>query len=246
MASLEFVQITRKARIPEDEFWPMITAMNKRLREELYPPQPFLNDLTSTAAQNLITPPHTPVPDCETCGACCTLFPAVAVRHGDEVAADECWDITNGELVVDRFVRRDGETLACTALVGKLGEHVGCRVYEHRPRTCREFEAGSDRCHAARRSYRLEPDLTLEEICETNRKLDARTLPPASEMIKHAKISRRDGTTELEITVTMTDGRSETVHVFDPACETWRQSEFEGLTMMKAREIVALRKRSEE
>lgn len=238
----QFVQITRKARIPEDEFWPMITAMNKRLREQLYPPQPFLNDLTSTASQNIITLPDTPIPDCETCGACCTLFPAVAVRHGDDDLAGECWEITNGEVVVDRFVRRDGETLACTALTGTLGEHVGCRVYDQRPRTCREFEAGSDRCHAARRSYGLEPDLTLEEICEANRKLDARRFPPASEMVKNAKISAREGTAELEITVTIKDGRSETIHAFDPVRETWRQSEFDGLTMQQAREIVASRK----
>ena len=45
----------------------------------------------------------------------------------------------NGEITVDRFLRRDGETFACTALDGIIGEQVACRIYEKRPRICHRF-----------------------------------------------------------------------------------------------------------
>ena len=45
----------------------------------------------------------------------------------------------------------------CAALTGKLGEHVGCGIYEWRPSPCHEFEEGSDACQRARSSHGLPP-----------------------------------------------------------------------------------------
>lgn len=250
MTNSRFVQITRKGKIPEDEFRSMIKAMNRQIRQDLFPPPPFMDILTGTAAYNVITAPDAPIPDCMTCGACCTAFPAVAVCVSDTVSAEDYWDITkqgeSGEIVVDRYLRRDGETLACSSLDGTLGKSVSCRIYENRPQICRRFEVGSDRCHEVRRAYGFEPDLTLFEMCEANRKLDVRLTPAASETIESAKISERTGTVDLETSVTLKDGGCETIHVFDPSRETWLQSEFDELTLSQAREIIASRKRSEE
>src|SRR5205085_9638922 len=45
-------------------------------------------------------------------------------------------------------------------------ERTRCEMYELRPRSCRAFEAGSDRCRAVRRAYGLEPPLALSERIE--------------------------------------------------------------------------------
>jgi Fe-S-cluster containining protein len=45
----------------------------------------------------------------------------------------------------------------CAALTGKLGEKVGCGIYEWRPSPCHEFEEGSDACHRARSRHGLPP-----------------------------------------------------------------------------------------
>ena len=45
----------------------------------------------------------------------------------------------------------------CAALSGRLGESVGCGIYEWRPSPCREFEAGSDACQRARARHSLAP-----------------------------------------------------------------------------------------
>jgi Fe-S-cluster containining protein len=78
------------------------------------------------------------------------------------------------EIVVDRYMRRDGETLACVALGGSVGEKVECTIYETRPAMCHHFDAGSDRCHAIRRAFFLESFLSIEEMTEAVEKLDSR------------------------------------------------------------------------
>jgi Fe-S-cluster containining protein len=103
------------------------------------------------------------VPDCRTCGACC---------HGDEmwvhlVASDD-------ERLGDERVRRltvltehgrgyFARSMAmiggrCAAYRDRLddGGGGGCSIYEVRPDICREFQAGSADCHAARRRRGME------------------------------------------------------------------------------------------
>ena len=196
MSKGEFVQITRRSQIAEEEFYPMISAMYEQVWLNLLPPQLVTDDLSTRVAKNLVTPSDAPIPECSTCGACCASMLCVGVRPSENVPTENYWDITakgkNGEITVDRYLRRDGETLACAALEGTIGEAVSCRIYEQRPRICHQFEAGSDKCHALRRAYGIEPFLTLEEMFEALQKIkaeDAQTAP--TEMIRDAKIAEK-------------------------------------------------------
>jgi Fe-S-cluster containining protein len=51
----------------------------------------------------------------------------------------------------------DHQAPRCAALTGKLGEKIGCGIYEWRPSPCREFEEGSDACATARRRHGMLP-----------------------------------------------------------------------------------------
>jgi Fe-S-cluster containining protein len=45
----------------------------------------------------------------------------------------------------------------CAALSGRVGQSVGCSIYEWRPSPCREFSEGSDACTRARARHGLPP-----------------------------------------------------------------------------------------
>jgi Fe-S-cluster containining protein len=49
----------------------------------------------------------------------------------------------------------DHQPPRCAALSGKLGEKIGCGIYEWRPSPCREFAEDSDACAQARRRHGL-------------------------------------------------------------------------------------------
>ena len=150
MNTLQFVQITRQSKINEDDFYEMLGKMYQQIWGNLAPPQILTQDLSERIANNVITLPDTPIPDCQSCGACCQAFTQVAVYPDEQVSPENYWGITvkgeKDEITVDKFLRRDGETFACASLGGKLGEHVTCNIYEQRPVVCRNFEAGSDKC----------------------------------------------------------------------------------------------------
>lgn len=240
------VQITRQDKIAEEEFYPMISFMFEQIWQNLLPPQILTNGLAVKTANNVITPADAPIPDCLTCGVCCAAMLCVGVRPGEEkrISAEDYWDITaqgeNGEILVDRYLRRNAETLACSALDGALGERVGCRIYEQRPSMCRHFEAGSDKCHALRRAYGLEPFLTLQEMSEAVQKLKTQPEKSApSETIQSVKfVAQADN---LRISALMKDGSLKTIHSFDPKRETWRQFEFDGLTLSQAEDLIKSR-----
>lgn len=222
--------------------------MNRQIRAAFYPPPAFLDILPGEVRFNIITPPDEPVPDCITCGACCAAFPVVSVGADDDIAENDRWDVTasvsNGEIIVDRYVRRDPESLACVALDGALGQSCSCRIYSHRPRICRLFEAGSDRCHELRRAYGFEPQMTLAELTAADEKLDKRQMPLASKTIKSAKIVEQADTGLLEIHATFKDETCDKLHVYAPARETYFQAEFEELTLFRAQEMIESRSQS--
>ena len=98
-----------------------------------------------------------PPVDCLTCGACCReAYHSVSVSMRDPMVWRQ-----PGLLVRDghRFsVLRAGDR--CAALeVDPAGAPVRyhCRIYEDRPRTCREFEQGGRHCLVARRRVGLSP-----------------------------------------------------------------------------------------
>lgn len=94
---------------------------------------------------------------CLTCGACCASFRV-------DFAIDE-WAGSGGmvpeglaEPIGARTCRLRGTDHSpprCAALTGTVGTRTRCAIHEWRPSPCREFEAGSDACAAARRRHGL-------------------------------------------------------------------------------------------
>lgn len=243
----EFVQITRRIKFSEEEFYPMVNRMYEQIWQNLLPPQLVTDGLSNTVRNNVVTPPDAPIPDCLTCGACCNALLCVGVRPSDNVDPEHYWDITDesGELVVDRYLRRNGETLACIALEGTIGERVACTIYETRPAMCHHFDAGSDRCHAIRRAYGIEPFLSLEEMSEGMKKLDDRpAIAEPSEIIRNAQIRPDPETGGLTINALLRDGTLREIHSYDPNDEIWMEFEFDGLKLQEAEDLIRSRVRT--
>lgn len=239
----DFVQLTRQSSIREDEFYPIANRMYETIWRKLLPPQLVTDGLSNKVKNNVVTPPETAIPDCLTCGACCQAFVCVGVRPSDDLEADRYWNITAetevGEIVVDRYLRRDGETLACTSLEGVIGDHVGCAIYENRPAMCRHFEAGSDRCHALRRAFGIENFLSLDEMSIAMEKLDSNpTQNEASQVIRNAQIRPDLESGEYIVTALLKSGELREVYRFDPNIETWMQFQFDGLTLVEVEGMV--------
>jgi hypothetical protein len=219
--------------------------MHEQLWQNLLPPQLVTDGLSNTVRNNVVTPVDTPAPDCLTCGACCVSHPCVGVRPSDDVDPELYWDITidgeGGEIVVDRYVRRDSETLACVALGGTIGEKVACDIYESRPVTCRHLEAGSDRCHAIRRAFGIEPFLTLDEMSAAMEKLGTRSVvDDPAKTIRNAQIKAEPEGMRV-INALMNDGTLHEIHKYDSNRETWMQFEFDGLKMSEAQTLIESR-----
>jgi len=95
--------------------------------------------------------------DCQTCGACCrAAYHSVEVHKRDPVVKKQ------PDFIVDRGtyleIKREGDR--CAALAG--GDVVDgkttrfhCKIYDDRPRTCRDFTLGSEHCLTARRRVGL-------------------------------------------------------------------------------------------
>lgn len=241
----DFVQISREPKIRDVDFFPMANEMYERVWNRLMPPQILTENLSGKVARNIVTPAAAPVPDCMTCGACCALMPCVGVPPTADLAPELYWDITketaSGEIVVDRYLRRDGETLICSAL-DVTETSVACSIYETRPQMCRDFEAGSDRCHALRRAVGLEPFLSLEEMPAAIEKLDARPVrnDPAN-VIRNVEINLDAETGQHTITALMGDNTLQRIHNYDPSREVFFQFEFDGLSLKTARELIESR-----
>ena len=225
----------------------MADEMFEKVWHSLLPRQLVTDKLSSRIKNNIVTPPDAPIPDCQTCGACCQAPIAVGVRHTESVSPELYWDITteseNGEIVVDRYLRRNGETLSCAALEGAIGGHVVCTIYEDRPLMCRQFEAGSDKCHELRRAYGIEPFLTLDEMSAAQKKLDEpSTEINPSEVIASAEIKEDPETGLRTITALMRDRSLRQLHTYDPSIETWMQFEFDGYKLTEAQDLIETRR----
>jgi hypothetical protein len=99
-----------------------------------------------------------PALDCQDCGACCrAAYHSVTVSRRDPAVK------LHPDLVEDRGeyleIRRSGDR--CAALGGghfdaaDRFEPYACRIYDTRPRPCREFERGGAHCLTARRRVGL-------------------------------------------------------------------------------------------
>ncbi len=236
----QFVQIEQRDKHTESEFWEMVVALDARKWTNLLPSQLPIEDLPTKREKNFITSPGAPVPDCLTCGACCTYLFVIGVKPVDNVPPETIWNVTDesGEVIIDSYLKRDAETLYCTALEPTADGKMPCGIYENRPSICRKFEAGSDKCHALRRIYGYESFLTLQEMSEALKVLKAKESDLVSpETIRDAKIVKTV-TGECEIVAEMQNGAIQTIHKFDPNLESWRQFQFSGLTLADARRLI--------
>lgn len=241
MSDTQLVQIERRARFTESEFWEMIIALDARKWQNLLPPQLSLEDLPTKRERNFVTPVDAPVPDCLTCGACCTFLFAVGVKATDDAPPETVWNVTDesGEIIVDSYLKRDAETLFCASLKPTKDGKMPCGIYEKRPQTCRKFEAGSDKCHALRRIYGFEPFLTVQEMFAAQQILKAKESAAVStETIRDAKIIRPVETDNCEIVAEMQNGANRTIHTFDPNRESWRQFQFSGATLSDVQQMI--------
>jgi len=93
--------------------------------------------------------------ECQTCGACCASFRVdfsvqELMSQGGSVP-DSLTVEVNG--ITCRMRGTDHSPPRCAALTGRVGERVGCGIYEWRSSPCREFEEGSDACQRARKRH---------------------------------------------------------------------------------------------
>ncbi len=245
MSSEELVQLTRRKKYTEDEFWEMLSALDRKKWENLSFPQLPIEDLPTKAAENFVTPQDAPIPDCLSCGACCTFFFAIGVGTKEQTPDEKVWDVVfklndDTEIVVDRYLQRDAETLFCASLDTISSEKKVCQIYEQRPQACRKFEAGSDKCHALRRIYGFESALTLAEMYQAMQILKQReSKPNAPQNIREVKFSAQTDSDKITITALLNDGSSQVLHEFMPNGESWRQFEFCGMTINEAKSVIA-------
>jgi Fe-S-cluster containining protein len=122
-----------------------------------------------TLAESVFADTHSAAPNCQTCGACCAFFHQIVVLDSDPTPRRLTWAVWDDAGVAGpktRWLRREALAGRCVAFNGRVGQHGRCAIYELRPMSCRAFEAGSDRCRAVRRAYRLEPPRSTDERIE--------------------------------------------------------------------------------
>ncbi|WP_075291032.1 YkgJ family cysteine cluster protein [Pararhizobium arenae] len=89
--------------------------------------------------------------DCQSCGACCAYsadWPRFSLETDAEI------DRIPAEYVSEDLGGMRCSNDRCDALEGKLGIHVGCRIYAARPHVCRTCMPGDDECLMARHRHR--------------------------------------------------------------------------------------------
>ena len=247
----KLVQLTR---MPKSDYYETITNLKSRLEKHLVAPQIPPEKLTKKVAENVLTSKETPIPDCLTCGVCCVYALSVPVSNCDPTPPENYWEImledSASEIVVNKMLKRTDTK--CDYLGGETAKNVACRIYEVRPDPCRTFEAGSDRCHAYRRLFALEPPLNDDELSIANEKLRKN---PFDQKITFVMITEKEVTTRTVITaegfsserktsllqITAFIGDDETPHIihnFDPEEETWLEDDFLTYTISQAKDLI--------
>jgi Fe-S-cluster containining protein len=102
---------------------------------------------------------------CLSCGACCAFFRVSFYWREAEAGAHSVpLHLTEDYSSLQRNMRgTNGKKPRCVALGGKVGERVGCTIYESRPSPCRAFQASYEngeqngRCDCARAQHGLKP-----------------------------------------------------------------------------------------
>ncbi len=221
-------------------------------RQGIHEPQIPLHLLSLKLADRVVIAADVPVPDCLACGVCCLFALIVPITRAETpkllAYTDILLDDSDEDIVVDRMLQRvdDGR---CASLDGTFGISIGCRIYNDRPQVCRDFDAGSDRCHAFRRMYGLDPPLSERDINAAFAALNAReprrTIEDVSIVstgrIERSSFSVTDGTVEhysaeqLAIIAFLDDEVPHELHTFESGKEQWFESDLLGLTLEEAK-----------
>ena len=98
--------------------------------------------------------------ECQRCGACCAAFRVSFYWSETDAHPEGAVPASLTVPVSPYHVAMRGterSPVRCAALDGEVGVQVSCRIYDRRSTTCREFDAGDDRCDEARRRHGLAP-----------------------------------------------------------------------------------------
>ena len=122
---------------------------------------------------------------------------------------------------------------------------------------CRDFDAGSDRCHEYRRMFDIENQLTPDEVERASKLLQSTVRPPDLiedvSIVSIGKIERSsynvvDGKVENSTTEQLSvvaflsdDDEPLELHTFESGVEIWFESDFVGLTIDDARQLISER-----
>ena len=229
-------------------------------RSQRFPSQLDLANLTKYVSESVTVEPGEAPPNCVTCGACCEVYSIVPITMAESERVGQYMEVTadqEPDVVIDRLVKRDLETGRCSHLQGPIGRDIGCDIYQDRPNVCRVFEAGSDKCHEIRRMYGLEPQLSEEKISLFKSLVKPRppdlitnsasSLASVSISMKRSVeepgtfVSKRSVTMKIIVELGGDDDNCIRLHEYDPDAETWLQSEFLGMTLDDAKEMIASR-----
>lgn len=240
----KFVQIERRPKLTRPEITEFFNYYDGIVRDNLASEPLPIGKLSTHVAGNILTPEDEPIPDCLTCGICCIALHYASVSSERVPASDHYWEVTEetsaGEITIDRVLRRNPETGACLALAGEIGKNISCNIYEERPQTCRDFEAGSDKCHALRRAYGIERRMNDFEAAMALNNLMMQDDPEEAERkIIHVYISENPETKMMEIKCWLQDMEETVIHQYAPAREIFYEGDFTGLTIAQAREFIA-------
>ena len=248
------VQITR---LKKSEFYRRIREFHERKNRQMLTSQLPLHELSRKIESSVVTDPATPIPDCLTCGVCCAFPPIVPVRPHESASLSSYWDVmldgVDEDVTINRTLPRSVETGHCSYLEGELKENISCGIYANRPQTCRDFDVGSDKCHAYRRMNGIEPPLTDGQIAAAIAKFAVKPPPEKISFVGIVKDSdfalynaeggRVSEGIKLRIVAFLDeDGKTEhDLHIYDPSEETWFENEFLTLSLDEAKELIASR-----
>ena len=251
----------RITRMPKAEYLDLIRGYNRKKKSLIFEPQLPLDRTPKRVSENIATAADEPIPECTTCGVCCDLPLVVPIARSETERFSEYWEIYPDEsvsdAVIERMLPRDAESGRCIHLAGELMIDIGCRVYADRPSPCRDFEAGSDRCHEYRRMYDVEEQLSRSAAKAAVKKI---TSTPRG-VITYAVIvvestgwkssysaGSPDGpqtvpVTYLRIAAIVDDIEDEVkiIHSYEASEEVWFESDFIGLTLDAAKSLIESR-----
>lgn len=98
--------------------------------------------------------------NCLECGACCAIDSTIpSWAHKPIENSDPNLNYLKINQYVNTYIlgyfqmKISKNCDRCIALEGDLGKRVSCKVYEHRPNICKNFEIGSKLCLDARSKF---------------------------------------------------------------------------------------------